>query len=57
MNVTPSSKVADSGVVLSWGAWFISNIDQINAVMQFFTLLFAIAASITAIIYHVRKIK
>lgn len=57
MNVSPSSKVADSGVILSWTAWFVSHIDQINGVVQFFALLFAIAASITAIIYHVKRIK
>jgi hypothetical protein len=52
-----ASKAADSGVVVGWVGYFLSHIETINAVLQTFALLFAIAASITAIIYHVRKTK
>jgi hypothetical protein len=50
-------KIADSLVGFSWFAWFLSYIDTINKVLQFFALIFAIGASIAAIIYHTRKHK
>jgi hypothetical protein len=56
MNGAPiPQKLADGSVVLTWIAWFLSHIDQINAVVQFFALLLAIVASICAIRYHWKK--
>jgi hypothetical protein len=58
LNGSPiASKFAFSGVVFSWLAWFLSHIEEINRVLQFFALLFAIAASIAAYRYHTRKPK
>jgi hypothetical protein len=50
-------KIADAAVGFSWFAWFLSYIDEINKILQFFALIFAIGASIAAIIYHTRKHK
>lgn len=50
-------KVADGGLVLSWLAWFLSHIGQINGVMQFIALAFAIAASVVAMRYHTKQQK
>jgi hypothetical protein len=52
-----ASKFADGAVVLGWLGFFLSHIDQINKVMQFFGLCFAIAASWAAYRYHTRKHK
>lgn len=52
-------KLADSAVGVSWFAWlltwFLHEIEVINSVLQFFALLFAIAASVCAIRYHSKK--
>jgi hypothetical protein len=49
------AKVANSSVIFSWLAWFLSHIEQINSVVQFFVLLLAAVASICAIRYHTKK--
>jgi hypothetical protein len=52
-----NNKVANSGIVFSWLAWFMAHIEQINAVLQFIALVFAIVASAVAIRYHSKKQK
>jgi hypothetical protein len=52
-----ADRTATGGIIFSWFAFFVAHIEQINAFMQFFALLFAIAASVCAIRYHTRKQK
>lgn len=52
-----SGHLANSAVVLSWIAWFFSHIDDVNKVLQFVALLFAIGASAAAIRYHTKNRK
>lgn len=47
--------MANSGVALSWIAWFIAHVDKINGILQFFALLLAMGASVSAIVYHRRN--
>ena len=57
MSAPIPQRVADAAVGLSWFAWFLAYIDVINKILQAFSLLVAIGASIAATIYYVRKSK
>lgn len=58
MNSSPvAAKFANSGVVMGWIGFFLSHIDDVNKVLQFFALICAIAASIAAYRFHTRNTK
>ena len=43
-------------VLGAWCAYFMSHIDQINALVQFFVLVFGLASSFYAIRFYRRKL-
>jgi hypothetical protein len=53
--MTMQQRLADSGPVVGWGAWFISHIEQVNGVFQFVLLVTSIVATIIAARYHWKR--
>lgn len=50
-----SQKLADGAAGMTWLAWFVSHVTQINEVLQFFALIVAIVSGSAAAWYHFSK--
>ena len=50
-------RLADSGALTGFAAWFLSHLAQINGFLQFCLLLASIVATVLAARYHWRNTK
>lgn len=46
---------ADAAVAVTWSAWIISHISQINEVLQFFLLLLGLVSAVYAALWHRKR--